>query len=101
MMASYWDAGYVTFDVDEPGRAALIGDSTFDGTDPLTGQGPQEGNGHQAEFSHDNQYMLAADEDFSPFRPGAFEITTGPDAGEYDAVAVGGGASPAFLPDRR
>ena len=101
MMADYWDAGYLTFDVTNPAAPRYIGDSTFDGPDPLTGQAPQEGNGHQGEFSHDNRYILAADEDFSPFRPGVFEITTGPDAGEYDSVSVGGGAAASFLPDLR
>jgi hypothetical protein len=101
MMADYWDAGYLTFDVTNPADPRYIGDSTFDGPDPLTNLSPQEGNGHQGEFSHDNKYILAADEDFSPFRPGTFEITTGPNAGEFDSVSVGGGAAAAFLPDRR
>jgi hypothetical protein len=69
MMADYWDAGYLTFDVTNPADPRYIGDSTFDGPDPLTGLSPQEGNGHQGEFSHDNKYILAADEDFSPYRP--------------------------------
>ena len=99
MMANYWDAGYLTFDVTNPGDPRYISDSTFDGPDPLTGVTPQEGNGHQGEFSHDNQYILAADEDFSPYRPGTFEITSGAGAGEYDSISVGGGASAALLPD--
>jgi hypothetical protein len=99
MMADYWDAGYLTFDFTDPANPKYIGDSTFDGADPLTGKDPQEGNGHQGEFSHDNQYILAADEDFSPYRPGQFEITTGPDAGVYPSVSVGGGAAASFLPD--
>ena len=99
MMANYWDAGYLTFDVTNPANPVYIGDSTFDGPDPLTGQSPQEGNGHQGEFSQDNEFILAADEDFSPYRPGQFEITTGPDAGIYESVSVGGGAAASFLPD--
>jgi hypothetical protein len=99
MLADYWDAGYVTLDVTNPSRPRYIGDSTFDAPDPLTGQEPQEGNGHQAEFSHDNRYILAADEDFSPYRPEDFGITTGPNAGEFPAVSVAGGTSPGFLED--
>ena len=38
MMADYWDAGYLTFDVTNPAAPRYIGDSTFDGPDPLTGQ---------------------------------------------------------------
>jgi hypothetical protein len=100
MVASYWDAGYVTLDVDDPANIEYIGDSSFQGPDPLTGLEPQEGNAHQAEFSFDDRFILAADEDFSPYRPGTFSITTGPNAGEYPAVSVGGGAAAAQLPDR-
>jgi Ca2+-binding RTX toxin-like protein len=99
LMADYWDAGYLTFDITNPADPQYIADTTFDGPDPLTGKSPQEGNGHQGEFSHDNKYILAADEDFSPYRPGQFEIATGPEAGVYDSVSVGGAASAAFLPD--
>ena len=77
----------------------LIGDSDFGTTDPLTGAEPPEGNGHQAEFSHDNEFVLAADEDFAPYRAGSFEITSGPNAGEYEASEVPGGTSVTFLPD--
>jgi hypothetical protein len=100
MLADYWDAGYVTLDITNPGDPIYIGDSTFNGPDPLTGMDPQEGNGHQGEFSHDNQYILAADEEFSSHRP-VLEITTGPNAGAFDAGPVGGGASPTILPDGR
>ena len=100
MLADYWDAGYVTLDVTNPADPRYIGDSTFDGPDPLTGMDPQEGNGHQGEFSHDNRYILAADEEFSSHRP-ALEIATGPNAGAFDAAPVSGGASPTILPDGR
>jgi hypothetical protein len=100
MKADYWDAGYLTFDVTNPADPRYIGDSTFDGPDPLTGLSPQEGNGHQGEFSHDNKYILAADEDFSAYRPGTFQITTGPNQGEFPSVSVGGGAAASFLPDQ-
>ncbi len=101
MLADYWDAGYVTVDVEDPGSPRITGDSTFNGSDPLTGATPPEGNGHQGEFSADNRYILAADEDFSPYRAGAFSITSGPSAGtEFASASIGGGASPATLPDR-
>ena len=51
------------------------------------------------EFSADNGYLLAADEDFSPYRADEFSITTGPFAGVYPSQVVQGGASPALLPD--
>lgn len=100
MLASYWDAGYVTLDVSDPANPTYIGDTSFDGADPLTGLTPPEGNAHEAEFSRDNRFILAADEDFNPFRAGEFSITTGPNAGAFPSAEVGGGASVASLPDR-
>ena len=76
MLNSYWDAGYVKLDVDDPFNPEYLGDTTFDDPDPLTGFDPPEGNAHQAEFSHDNRWILAADEDFNPYRAGDFSITT-------------------------
>ncbi|MGH2947940.1 MAG: Ig-like domain-containing protein [Solirubrobacteraceae bacterium] len=99
MKADYWNAGYLLFDVTNPADPTYISDTSYDGPDTLTGLDPQEGNAHQGEFSHDNTYILAADEDFSPYRPGTFEITTGPEAGEYESTGVGGGAAASFLPD--
>ena len=100
MSASYWDAGYVILDVTNPSKPQLIRDSSFDGPDPLTGDATAEGNAHESEFSHDNKYLLAADEDFAPYRPDKFAITTGSMAGEYPAAEVGGGTSQASLPDQ-
>jgi len=99
MMLSYWDAGYVKLDVTDPANPVYIGDTSFDGEDPLTGLTPPEGNAHQVEFSADNGFLLATDEDFNPYRAGAFSITTGPNAGEFPAQEVGGGTSAASLPD--
>jgi hypothetical protein len=101
MLVSYWDAGYVTLNVDDPYNPEYIGDTSFAGPDPLTGVEPPEGNAHQAEFSADNRFILAADEDFNPYRAGKFSITTGPNAGIYGAQEVGGGTSVAALEDRR
>ena len=52
----------------DPAAPRYIGDSTFGTVDPLTGQKPPWGNAHQAEFSHDNQYILGADEVINPYR---------------------------------
>ena len=80
MLASYWDAGYVTLNVDDPANPRYIADSDFGEQDPLTGFRPPEGNAHQAEFSHDNKHILAADEDFSQYRF-VGRITGGPNSG--------------------
>ena len=50
-------------------RRAGHADSDFLVNDPLSRHfSPPEGNAHQAEFSHDKQFVVAADEDFSPYR---------------------------------
>ena len=71
MMASYWNGGYVALDVDDPANPEYIGDSDFTNPDPellqQTGKIERpEGNAHQSEFTLDNRYILASDEDFSP-----------------------------------
>ena len=101
MLVSYWDSGYVKLNVNDPTSPTFIGDSAFGDTDPLRPEvGVPEGNGHQSEFSHDNKFVLAADEDFAAYRPGSFSIADGPNAGEYESASVGGGASAAILPDK-
>jgi hypothetical protein len=92
-----------------------VKDSDYPTTDPLglANNRPHEGNGHEAEWDRcpeegvrsrfpcgDVRYILAADEDFAPYRTGPLRITTGPNAGAHQTVPVGGGAPPAFLPDR-
>ncbi len=69
LLLDYWDAGYVTLNVDNPADPQYIGDTSFDGPDPLMPRwDPPEGNAHQGEFSHDGEYILGADEDFDTHR---------------------------------
>jgi len=68
MLVSYWDAGYVQLDVTDPANPTVIRDHNFQDNDPETAFAPPEGNAHQAEFSFDDRYILAADEDFSTYR---------------------------------
>jgi hypothetical protein len=101
MLDSYWDAGYVMLDVEDPAKATYVGDSDFEDEDPLVpGISPPEGNAHQAEFSHDNTYFLGADEDFNPYRADKFFVEDDQSSNERPAVEVGGGTSPAALPDQ-
>jgi hypothetical protein len=86
MLVSYWDGGYLQLNVDNPAIPTYITDTNFDKPDPLIGIDPPEGNAHQAEYSHDNQFILAADEDFDPYRP-ISKITQAPFAGfQFDAA---------------
>jgi hypothetical protein len=80
MLLSYWDGGYVLLDVDDPVSPGYLADSDFGTIDSLPADGlpvPPEGNAHQAEFTLDNRFVIAADEDFSPFALTARNVTDG------------------------
>jgi len=96
MLLSYWDAGYIVLNVDNPAAPVFVDDTDFTDPDPLTGFSPPEGNAHEAEWSHNNKYILAADEDFSPFRT-AVGVTSGPFTGS-NFVASQGNAVPQITP---
>jgi hypothetical protein len=93
MLASYWDGGYVTLDVDDPVNPVYLADSDFAAIDsePADGVGvPPEGNAHQAEFTLDDEYVIAADEDFSPFALLASNL----DDGTSISASPGGSTTP-------
>ena len=81
MLLSYWDAGYVAIDVTNPLNPTYIGDTDFTNPDPEALESgytvKPEGNGHEAEFTLDNKYVIGADEDFSPFVLDARNVTDG------------------------
>ncbi|UEL29415.1 LVIVD repeat-containing protein [Pseudarthrobacter sp. L1SW] len=104
MLLSYWDGGYVLLNVDDPANAVFLGDSEFAAVDPqlLESLGVSltpEGNGHQAEFTADNRFIISTDEDFAPYRTDDFKITSGAHQGTYPSVMVSGGQAPAILED--
>jgi hypothetical protein len=83
MLASYWDGGYVQLDVTDPKRPKYLSDNDFAALDPEAAESglsvPPEGNAHQAEYTLDNKYVIAADEDFSPLAVTAKNVTDGTD----------------------
>ncbi|MDQ4084517.1 MAG: hypothetical protein M3165_01740 [Actinomycetota bacterium] len=94
MTMSYWDGGYVLLDVTDPtpGNVSLIAESDFPELDEQRLERGQEispeGNAHQNELSPNNRFLMAADEDFNPFRVNA-TIDTGPFAGtRYEATSA-------------
>ncbi|MDQ3104272.1 MAG: hypothetical protein M3Q87_03470 [Actinomycetota bacterium] len=98
MLLSYWDGGYVKLDVSDPRNPVYLGDSDFNSPDPelLARAGLREkpeGNGHYAEFTRDNEYVVGADEDFNPF--GVNGETN--DGSAF--AAVGGSSTPPIMPD--
>ena len=99
MMVSYWDGGYVQLDVTDPANATYITDTNFDDPDPLTGFDPPEGNAHQGEFSHDNQFLLTGEEDFAPDRVDRVEIDDRTEPRRAPGSAIGGSAPASILED--
>jgi hypothetical protein len=83
MLLSYWDAGYVKIDMTDVHNPAYLGDTDFTDPDPEAAESgfivPPEGNGHQAEFTVDNQYVIGADEDFGPYALLAENVDDGTD----------------------
>ncbi|HET9907292.1 MAG TPA: hypothetical protein VFQ23_11640 [Anaerolineales bacterium] len=105
MLLSYWDGGYVQLNVNNPANPTLVGDTDFNNPDPelfeSTGASHlPEGNGHQAEFTADNQHFIGTDEDFAPYGATNFAIADGPFAGAYSSVPVPGAAPIVILDDQ-
>ena len=83
LAVSYWDAGQVLLDIDDPANPLFLGDSDFLSPDPEFPAFTQsEGNSHQSYFDQDGDWLISTDEDFSPTRT-LFTITDGPNAGQY------------------
>jgi len=89
MLLSYWDGGYVALDMTEPLAPQYLGDTDFTDPDSEAAESgldvAPEGNAHQAEFTLDNQFVVAADEDFDPYKVVASNVD---DSTEF-AAAVG------------
>ncbi|HEX8159123.1 MAG TPA: hypothetical protein VF526_17190, partial [Solirubrobacteraceae bacterium] len=105
MLNSYWDAGYVQLDVTDPAHPTYITDTDFPNVEPLVKLAAPasiapEGNAHEAEFSYDNQFILAADEDFGTARA-VFQITDGPHVGSSPAGEFSFSLPIKNLPDGR
>lgn len=98
LLASYWDAGQILLNIDDPSAPVFVGDSDFPGPDPQSGFEIPEGNSHESYWSSNSKYILSTDEDFSPNRT-LFEITSGPDSGPYGAGEFGWTPSIDSLPD--
>lgn len=90
---AHWDAGLILLDISDPANPEFVSQAI----DPTAGDG--EVNSHQAWPSEDGSVVVETEEDFDPFAL-SFEITEGPNAGEYDA-AEGNFTTPiADLPDQ-
>jgi hypothetical protein len=86
LLSSYWDAGYVKLNVDDPANPVFMDDSDYSSPDPeFPDFEVPEGNGHYAEFDRRGQFIIGTDEDFGPFRT-ELRIQTGPNVGSYPAT---------------
>ena len=94
MLMSYWDGGYVTLDVTDPAAPEPLSDTDFAAADPARAELGQtitpEGNAHEAEFTRDNEFFFATDEDFDPYRVQA-TFKGGPAAGKTFTAIQGCG----------
>jgi hypothetical protein len=101
MLMSYWDGGYVTLDVSDPLNPKPLSDTDFAAADPARTPFGQtitpEGNAHQAEFTNDDKFFFATDEDFNPYRVQA-TFKGGPAAGNT-FTAIQGSATKAVNKD--
>ncbi len=81
LMVSYWDAGQVLLNIDDPANPTFVKDSDFSSPDPeFPSFSIPEGNSHQSYWDQDGDFLLSSDEDFSPTRT-LCRITTGDHAG--------------------
>lgn len=65
---SYWDAGFITLDVNDPANPIFLGDSSYPATDPVLGISPPEGNAHAAVYGGPGfDKIFGGDEDFDAF----------------------------------
>jgi hypothetical protein len=99
MVASYWDGGYVVLDVTDPAHATYVADSDFTFPDPEAAESgltvDPEGNAHYAELTRDDRYLVAADEDFDPYKTVARNVDDGTEftaipGSDTPGVPVGG-----------
>jgi PA domain len=100
LLSSYWDAGYVKLNVNDPANPRFIDDSDFSSPDPeFPAFEVPEGNGHYAEFDRRGSFIIGTDEDFGPFRT-ELRIQTGPNVGSFPATEGAASRRLATLPDQ-
>jgi hypothetical protein len=100
-MVSYWDAGWVLLNVDDPSNPTLVDDFDYAPCEAhLPTVCPPEGEAHQGEWNEDGTLFIGTDEDLAPFRLN-FEIEGGPAAGEYQAEEFSWTVPISTLPDQR
>lgn len=96
-LLSYWDAGWILLNLDNPARPRLARDHDFVATEAFSGLSPSEGNAHQAFWSSDRKLIVAASEDFTTYR-GRLTIASGSSSGQtLDTYLGATAATPAYF----
>src|SRR6266508_2266615 len=84
-MVSYWDAGWVLLNVDDPANPTLVDDFDYAPCEAhLPTVCPPEGEAHQGEWNEDGTLFIGTDEDTAAFRL-IFDVVGGGAAGSYPA----------------
>jgi hypothetical protein len=100
-MVSYWDAGWVLLNVDDPSNPTFIDDYNYPACEVhVPTVCPPEGEAHQGEWNEDGSLFIGTDEDLAPFRL-LFNIVGGPVAGQHDAEEFSWTVPISTLPDKR
>jgi hypothetical protein len=100
-MISYWDAGWVLLNVDDPANPTLIADFDYAACEAhVPSVCPPEGEAHQGEWNEAGDLFIGTDEDLAPFRL-IFNVVGGPAAGQYDAEEFSWTIPISELPDDR
>jgi hypothetical protein len=100
-MVSYWDAGWVLLNVDDPSNPTLINDFDYAPCEAhVPTVCPPEGEAHQGEWNENGSLFIGTDEDLAPFRL-LFNVVGGPAAGEYTAEEFTWTIPISTLPDQR
>jgi len=60
MLLSYWDAGYIVLNVNDPANPIFVNDTDFSDPDPLTGLSPAEGNARRGAIRRRQAQACAA-----------------------------------------
>lgn len=100
-MISYWDAGWVLLNVDDPANPVFLDDFNYAECEAhVPSVCPPEGEAHQGEWNEAGTLFIGTDEDLAPFRL-LFEVADGPAAGDYPAEEFSWTVPIATLPDQR
>jgi hypothetical protein len=100
-MISYWDAGWVLLNVDDPATPVFIDDYNYPDCEVhVPTVCPPEGEAHQGEWNEDGSLFIGTDEDLAPFRL-LFNVVGGPAAGEYTAEEFSWTIPISTLPDQK